>query len=175
MLCAVAEFCGNVELCRLTEQVIFSDPYKVSQYNHWTSPYLDRDAEAVREDNVLKLEIAELKSKYCFHPRGSFYPQNALICHLSNQLECFSNRFCERAQALIHGDLHTGSVMVTSDSTQVIDPEFAFYGPMGFDVGAFIGNLFLAYFAQDGHADSFDDRKVRPSLLWLIFYLFIFS
>jgi 5-methylthioribose kinase len=33
----------------------------------------------------------------------------------------------------------------------VIDPEFAFYGPMGFDVGAFIGNLYLAYFAQSGH------------------------
>ena len=62
---AVAEFCGNVELCRLTEQVVFSDPYKVSQYNHWTSPYLDGDAEAVREDNTLKLEVAELKSMYC--------------------------------------------------------------------------------------------------------------
>jgi 5-methylthioribose kinase len=61
---AVAEFCGNVELCRLTEQVIFSDPYKVSEHNHWTSPYLDRDAEAIREDNLLKLEVAELKSKY---------------------------------------------------------------------------------------------------------------
>lgn len=67
MLSAVAEFCGNVELCRLTEQVVFSDPYKVSQYNHWTSPYLDRDAEAVREDNPLKLEVAELKSMYCSH------------------------------------------------------------------------------------------------------------
>nr|KJB46675.1 hypothetical protein B456_008G0224001 [Gossypium raimondii] len=64
---AVAEFCGNVELCRLTEQVVFSDPYKVSEYNRWTSPYLDRDAETVREDNLLKIEVAELKSKYgCF-------------------------------------------------------------------------------------------------------------
>lgn len=61
---AVAEFCGNVELCRLTEQVVFSDPYKVSEYNRWTSPDLDRDAEAVREDNLLKLEVAELKAKY---------------------------------------------------------------------------------------------------------------
>lgn len=50
--------------------------------------------------------------------------------------------------------------MVTHDSTQVIDPEFAFYGPMGFDVGAFIGNLILAFFAQDGHANQEDDRKV---------------
>ncbi|KAH7575335.1 hypothetical protein JRO89_XS02G0085700 [Xanthoceras sorbifolium] len=126
-----AEFCGNMGLCRHTEQVVFSDPYKVSEYNRWNSPYLDRDAEAVREDNILKLEIAELKST-----------------------------FCERTQALIHGDLHTGSVMVTLDSTQVIDPEFAFYGPMGFDIGAFVGNLILAFFAQDGHANEGNDRKV---------------
>ncbi|KAF8406256.1 hypothetical protein HHK36_008341 [Tetracentron sinense] len=134
---AVAEFCGNVELCRLTEQVVFSDPYKVSQYNRWTFPYLDRDAELVREDDTLKLEVAELKSM-----------------------------FCERAQALIHGDLHTGSVMVTCDSTQVIDPEFSFYGPMGFDVGAFLGNLILAFFAQDGHADQGNDRKAYQQ--WIL-------
>ncbi|GJT17851.1 methylthioribose kinase-like protein [Tanacetum coccineum] len=125
---AVAEFCANVEICRLTEQVVFSDPYKISEFNRWTSPYLDTDTEAVRNDNNLKLEVAELK-------------------------------FCEKTQALIHGDLHTSSVMVTQDSTQVIDPEFAFYGPMGFDIGAFLGNLFLAYFAQDGHADQGNDRK----------------
>lgn len=134
---AVAEFCANVELCRLTEQVVFSDPYKISEYNHWTSPYLDKDAEAVREDNALKLEVAELKSM-----------------------------FCERAQALIHGDLHTGSVMVTHDSTQVIDPEFSFYGPIGFDVGAFLGNLLLAYFAQDGHAAEGNDRKAYKE--WIL-------
>ncbi|KAK4491132.1 hypothetical protein RD792_001856 [Penstemon davidsonii] len=144
---AVAKYCANVELCRLTEQVVFSDPYKVSEYNHWTSPYLDADAESVREDNILKLEVAELKSK-----------------------------FCERAQALIHGDLHTGSVMVTSDSTQVIDPEFSFYGPMGFDIGAFIGNLILAYFAQDGHAEGADRKVYKVWILktisetWNLFY-----
>lgn len=53
--------------------------------------------------------------------------------------------------------------MVTHDSTQVIDPEFAFYGPMGFDIGAFLANLILSYFSQDGHADQGNDRKVCPS------------
>ncbi|CAI9101961.1 OLC1v1000136C2 [Oldenlandia corymbosa var. corymbosa] len=134
---AVAEYCGNVELCRLTEQVIFSDPYKLSKYNRCTTPYLDADAEAVRKDDILKLEVAELKSK-----------------------------FCQNTQALIHGDLHTGSVMVTQNSTQVIDPEFSFYGPMGFDIGAYIGNLILAYFAQDGHATSENDRKAYKS--WIL-------
>ncbi|XP_041011109.1 methylthioribose kinase-like [Juglans microcarpa x Juglans regia] len=134
---AVAKFCGNVEMCRLTEQVVFSDPYKVSEYNRWTSPYLDGDAEALREDNILKIEVAELKSK-----------------------------FCERAQALVHGDLHTDSIMVTHESTQVIDSEFAFYGPMGFDIGAFLGNLILAFFAQDGHADQVNDRKTYKE--WIL-------
>jgi 5-methylthioribose kinase len=39
------------------------------------------------------------------------------------------------AQALIHGDLHTGSILIKEDSMKVIDPEFAFYGPMGYDIG----------------------------------------
>ena len=62
--------------------------------------------------------------------------------------------------------------MVTPDSTQVIDPEFAFYGPMGFDIGAFLGNLILAFFAQDGHADEQNDRKVSDCLSSLYHYSF---
>jgi 5-methylthioribose kinase len=63
-------------------------------------------------------------------------------------------RFTNHAEALLHGDLHTGSVMVTADDTRTIDPEFAFYGPMGFDVGALIANFLLAAFAQPGHAEQ---------------------
>lgn len=58
--------------------------------------------------------------------------------------------------------------MVTIDSTQVIDPEFAFYGPMGFDIGAFLGNLILAFFAQDGHADQGNDREVCMIFLYTL-------
>ncbi|KAJ7545978.1 hypothetical protein O6H91_08G019000 [Diphasiastrum complanatum] len=132
----VAKFSGNVSLCRLTEQVIFSEPYMVAPNNHWTSPHLDEDAKAIRLDDQLKLEIAGLKAK-----------------------------FCESSQALIHGDLHTGSIMVTATSTQVIDPEFAFCGPMGFDVGAFLGNLLLAFFSQDGHASENDREDYKRWIL----------
>ena len=48
--------------------------------------------------------------------------------------------------------------MCTEIDTKVIDPEFAFYGPMGFDLGALIANLIMNYLSQDGHEKSKGDR-----------------
>lgn len=125
----VADFCANSELCGLTEQVIFTQPYMSHPNNRWTSPQLDGWAARARADADWKMAAARLKSKFLASP-----------------------------EALIHGDLHTGSIMVTEEDTRVIDPEFAFFGPMGFDLGAILGNLWLNYFAQDGHATDADPR-----------------
>ena len=70
----------------------------------------------------------------------------------------------ERQQALLHGDLHTGSFMVTEETTYAIDAEFAFYGPIAFDVCKMIANLLLAFFASYGqeeqaNASREDQRK----------------
>jgi 5-methylthioribose kinase len=57
--------------------------------------------------------------------------------------------FSSHAEALIHGDLHTGSVLVRGDgSTRAFDAEFSFYGPVGFDLGLLCGN-FLVTLARD--------------------------
>jgi hypothetical protein len=48
--------------------------------------------------------------------------------------------------------------MVTETETRVIDPEFTFYGPMGFDIGAVIANL-LGYFASAGHERLLGERR----------------
>ncbi len=133
----VALFCGNTALCKLTEDVIFTEPYMVHDNNRWTSPQLDDLAVAFRADAPLKRAVSRLKCE-----------------------------FMGNAEALIHGDLHTGSIMVTQDDTRVIDPEFAFYGPMGFDTGAFVGNLLLNYFSQDGHATEADDRAAYKA--WVL-------
>ncbi len=122
-------FCDNTELCRITEELIFTDPYREAELNRHTSPQLDALALQFREDTPLKCAAQELKL-----------------------------RFLGDAQALIHGDLHTGSLMVTANDTRAIDPEFAFYGPMGFDIGAVLGNLLLAYFSQDGHEARAGER-----------------
>ena len=41
--------------------------------------------------------------------------------------------------------------MCTEDSIRVIDPEFATYGPMGFDLGMMLANLVMAYISQPAH------------------------
>lgn len=114
-------FCDNVDLCKITEDLIFTDPYREAEANRWTSPELDSWARAFASDPELKVAITELKAK-----------------------------FLTACEALIHGDLHTGSIMVNQQETKVIDPEFAFYGPMGFDIGLLVANFFLGYFSQPG-------------------------
>ena len=62
------------------------------------------------------------------------------------------------AEALIHADLHTGSIMLNEEDTRVIDPEFAFFGPMGYDIGAVLQNLVLNYLSHFAHTP---DREAR--------------
>lgn len=70
----------------------------------------------------------------------------------------YKYKFMTEAQALLHGDLHSGSIMVTDTDTKVIDPEFGFMGPMAFDIGNYIGNLLLAYFSRHGW-DANEQRR----------------
>ncbi|KAL4540995.1 hypothetical protein Ndes2437B_g05393 [Nannochloris sp. 'desiccata'] len=51
----------NNEMCRLTEQLIFTDPYYKAPFNKHTSPQLDEDAAALYEDAEAKAAAARLK------------------------------------------------------------------------------------------------------------------
>ena len=126
----MALFAGNTALMKITEDLVFTDPYREHELNRWTSPELDARVAEVRADGEWKAAVQDLKWM-----------------------------FLTRAEALLHGDLHTGSVMVHEGDTRVIDSEFAFYGPMGFDVGALLANLWLNHFAQDGHGEGAADYQ----------------
>jgi 5-methylthioribose kinase len=83
--------------------------------------------------------------------------------------------FAANAETLVHGDLHTGSIMVTDTDTRMIDPEFAFYGPMAFDVGMALANFWMSFFSQRGHERNSDREAMRSYLLgvaveaWAVF------
>ena len=57
--------------------------------------------------------------------------------------------------------------MTSEDSMFVIDPEFAFYGPIGFDIGAIISNLIIAYIASFGH-EIMNKELRKEQQKWLI-------
>lgn len=83
-------------------------------------------------------------------------------------LHAWQAKFCEQHQALLHGDLHTGSLMVTASSTWMIDAEFAFYGPIAFDVCKLIANLLLAFLAADGHATADEPRTEQRRWMYQV-------
>ncbi len=117
----VSLFAKNHAVLRISVDLIFIDPY-VEVWRNRFIPEIAPFAKAFREDVALKTAVA--------HHRNAF----------------LSNR-----QALLHGDLHSGSVMVTEDETRVIDGEFSTFGPIGFDLGAFVANLIIAWYAQGGY------------------------
>ncbi len=104
----------NPELCRITEDLVLTEPLRVHEHNRY-DPELEPVVAALRADTPALDGLSVLK-----------------------------HRFMTRAEALIHGDLHTGSVMVGDGRTVAIDPEFAFYGPVGFDLGAIWANGVIA-------------------------------
>ena len=122
-------FLGNVAMCQISEDLIFDEPFFAAPMNRHTSPHLDAVASALTHDTELKVAV-----------------------------QCMKWRFMNQPEALLHGDLHTGSIMVTEEDTRVIDPEFAFYGPMGFDIGVLFANFLMAYLAQPGHAAGAQTR-----------------
>lgn len=132
----LALFAGNVELCDITENLVFSDPYFAAPMNRHT-PGLDAIVARLRGDLSLKVAAQHLKMA-----------------------------FTSRGETMLHGDLHTGSIMVTDTETRVIDPEFATYGPIGFDVGMLIANFLMAHLSQPGHEAAPGDRAEHQQ--WLL-------
>lgn len=110
----------NPELCDITEDLVLTEPYY--------EPYW-------RERN-----------KNIVTPGNEVFVKKHLYDDEDLQAEVAALRlaFMNNAQALLHGDLHSGSIFANDGGIKIIDPEFAFYGPMGYDIGNVTGNLFFA-------------------------------
>lgn len=114
------KFFINPELCFISEDLVLSEPYMAVPFfernrNIVTPGNEEFVAEHLYDNSTLHTEVAKLRVN-----------------------------FMNNAQALVHGDLHSGSIFANASGLKVLDPEFAFYGPMGYDIGNVIGNFFFA-------------------------------
>lgn len=137
----------NKDLCKISEDLVFTEPYiNYKGRNVILAENMEFVKKEIYEDKELILEVGKLK-----------------------------NAFMNNAQALVHGDLHSGSIFVKENSTKVLDPEFAFYGPIGYDLGNVIGNLFFAWANACTTKDSNETEEFKS---WIketiedIIYLF---
>ena len=111
----------NPELCKITEDLVFTEPH-----------------DDIGRNAVLPANEADAA-------------EHASDAHMIDAMGEAKWIFMTKAEALIHGDLHTGSVMVRALSgdegpseSRAFDSEFAFYGPVAFDLGALWANYILS-------------------------------
>ena len=119
---------SNGELCKIVEDLVFTDPYFDAPSNDVNPEFLPYVRECWK-DEVLRLEVAKLKDIYL-----------------------------TKAQCLIHGDLHTGSIFVSDSDMRNFDTEFAFYGPAGYDMGLIVANLLLNYASLEGRPELGEEK-----------------
>ena len=111
------QFFTNPELCKITEDLVLTEPYYDYKGRNIITPgNEDYVRDVLYSDEELHAEVAQLRLS-----------------------------FMNNAQALLHGDLHSGSIFANETGIRVLDPEFAFYGPMGYDIGNVLGNLFFSW------------------------------
>lgn len=108
----------NPDMRGITAEYVFTRPFRDDPTNRHTEGLDDVVAE-IRRDDALVGQIDDLRQ-----------------------------RFVGEGEAAVHGDLHTGSVMARGPRARMIDLEFAFFGPIAFDVGALVANYLLAWHAQ---------------------------
>ncbi|MCF0228909.1 MAG: S-methyl-5-thioribose kinase [Parasporobacterium sp.] len=116
----------NPQLCDISERLVYTEPFNDEMgRNNVFAPVAEFVKEKLYENEPLKLEVAKLKMD-----------------------------FMTNAQSLIHGDLHTGSIFINEETTKVFDPEFCFYGPMGYDIGNVIANMIFAWCNGDVYGEK---------------------
>ena len=119
----------NPELCEISEDLVYTEPFFNCPRNDIFGPTKALAETLLWNDKKFLLETAKLKFE-----------------------------FMGNAQSLIHGDLHSGSIFVKEDSTKVIDPEFAFYGLAGYDVGNVIAHTIFALVNAEATMDASEEK-----------------
>ena len=128
----------NPGTCQISEDLVLTEPYyDYNNRNTFDKRLTDFVTINLYNNDVLKANIGQLR-----------------------------NNFMNNAQALIHGDLHSGSIFINTDDIRVFDSEFAFYGPIGYDIGNVIGNLIFPYVVQKTFQAKFKEDNTEI-ISWL--------
>lgn len=108
----------NIELCRITEDLVFTEPFRDHEHNGWDEAVTPAVL-ALRDDAVLA-EVAELKWRFLTAAEGRIHGD------------------------LHTGSVFVAPEGTSGIVAKAFDLEFGVYGPIAFDLGALFGNVLLA-------------------------------
>jgi 5-methylthioribose kinase len=108
----------NVELCRITEDLVFTEPFRDHEHNGWDEAVTPAVL-ALRDPEVLA-EVAELKWRFLTAAEGRIHGD------------------------LHTGSVFVAPEGSEGVVAKAFDLEFGVYGPIAFDLGALFGNYLLA-------------------------------
>lgn len=111
-----AGFFVNPAMCDISDDLVFTEPYN----NYKKRNIIFPGEEAFVEKNI----YADKK--------------------LKAQVDLLKQNFMDNAQCMLHGDLHSGSIFVNDSGIKILDSEFAFYGPLGYDAGNYAAHLIIS-------------------------------
>ena len=127
----------NPELCDISECLVFTEPYDNNRNRNIITAGNEEFVENMLYKNEdLHFSILKLREK-----------------------------FMNYSQSLIHGDLHSGSIFINEKGIKIIDPEFSFYGPMAYDIGNVIGNLYFPLYRAKFFME--DSKEKEEFINWL--------
>ena len=127
----------NPELCDISECLVFTEPYDNNKNRNIITTGNEEFVENMLYKNEdLHFAILKLREKFMHY-----------------------------SQSLIHGDLHSGSIFINEKGIKIIDPEFSFYGPMAYDIGNVIGNLYFPLYRAKFFME--DSKKKEEFINWL--------
>ena len=127
----------NPELCDISECLVFTEPYDNN-----------------KNRNIITIGNEEFVENMLYKNEDVHFSILKL-----------REKFMNYSQSLIHGDLHSGSIFINEKGIKIIDPEFSFYGPMAYDVGNVIGNLYFPLYRAKFFME--DSKKKEEFINWL--------
>ena len=108
----------NTPMRRIMEDGMFLDRFGLEEYDESLGKGFVDFAEQISTDDRYITELFKLRRNYMSH-----------------------------VDALIHADMHTSNIFASDHEIKVIDFEFSFMGPFGYDLGYLTGNLISQYCA----------------------------
>lgn len=136
-------FSINSDVCKLTEQYVFTG--RVPKHNAVDDKKPDRGFLNELDNTHAELmeSILELKHK-----------------------------FMTQSDSLIHGDFKHGSILLSKENVYVIDFEFAFVGPKGYDLGTILYSFIAAIVSYSVHRQDAQYKEWLITAIYDIFNIF---